>query len=228
MFNDLKKRICLVFKRDIDDSTIKKSTLKKRNIGESFVYYDDNNDIVGGNTITPEIRVTTKKDYRKVKLILSKVRKYISEGENLVIPELKEQWANVVIDSFKFEEEDYILYNGMIIEAIIDCMNNLSKGCEIKEVYSLIDYNNEKAEYFGRQITKLQNLYVTNIIALFHQRGPEFRNYHNHQECSYLSKAEQDNEELIEGSFSISSNAKNNINNEELFGIYQGKVKVKK
>ncbi len=110
-----------------------------------------------------------KKDYNKIKKVLLKVKDFKKRGCNIVKDDLKQQWVDF-IDSY-LKDKNKILYNGIIIDASIKCMEDLTSGLSTKEIYESINEVNPLSSY--------QNYYVSNIVFIFHERGKEYRDYRN-------------------------------------------------
>lgn len=110
-----------------------------------------------------------KKDYNKIKKVLLKVKDFKKRGCNVVKDDLKQQWVDF-IDSY-LKDKNKILYNGIIIDASIKCMEDLTSGLSTKEIYESINEVNPLNSY--------QNYYVSNIVFIFHERGKEYRDYRN-------------------------------------------------
>lgn len=110
-----------------------------------------------------------KKDYKKIKKILLKVKDFKKRGCSLVKDDLKQQWINFIDEYLK--DKNKILYNGIIINASIKCMEDLTNGLSIEEIYESINETNKLNSY--------QNYYLSNIVFMFHERGKEYRDYRN-------------------------------------------------
>ncbi len=111
--------------------------------------------------------------------VLSNRDNYKQRGLAVVKNGTAEVWSKLVDNSLN--DKDRIHYNGAIIEAALQCMEKLSAGESVEEAYKPIDVQDENnpVEYFGIELTGIQNYSVTTIIGQYHERGCEFVKYRN-------------------------------------------------
>lgn len=102
----------------------------------------------------------------------TKTSGFMEEGENLIKPELKDEWKEFVSNNTK----DF--YSAGVVEASLRVMKTLSEGKSPKKA---------EAAVYGMGITGFQMGCVAQAVTHFHPRGEEFRKYWNRQ---YLSKEE--------------------------------------
>ena len=102
----------------------------------------------------------------------TKTSGFMEEGENLIKPELKEEWKEFVYNNTK----DF--YSAGVVEASLRVMRALSEGKTPKEAEETV---------YEMGITGFQMGCVVQTFTHFHPRGEEFRQYWNRQ---YLSEEE--------------------------------------
>ncbi len=111
--------------------------------------------------------------------VLAKKEFYKQMGSLLVKNNLKDEWVNYIdreINS-KLSFGD-IWYNGMKVEAVLKCMESLSKGYSIEDTYAIINVQAGTEETFnGGRITGFLNYLVAKDVAKFHEKGLEFLGY---------------------------------------------------
>ena len=91
---------------------------------------------------------------------------------------MKDDWNNFINISL-FGSDEKIFYNGIVIEASLQCMELLSRGLSLEEIYKLVDVHNRDCLYYGIKLSDWQNLDVTNIISKYHERGLDFLYFRN-------------------------------------------------
>lgn len=89
---------------------------------------------------------------------LDNSNEWIERGENLTYKELREGWANTVIESTKSP------YHGEEIEVSLKLMEALERGEDIDAI----------CETFDRRCTIMMGKYVGNIVTFYSKRGAEF------------------------------------------------------
>lgn len=119
--------------------------------------------------------VEIKEKYTKE--VLAKKEKYKVLGRKLIKNELINQWNSEVNNFFRTKES--IWYNGVILEATLMCMRNLSNGASLEEAYKIIDVQNLEIPpvILEMKLTGYQNYLVANLVGKYHIRGKEFCEY---------------------------------------------------
>lgn len=122
-----------------------------------------------------EEEISLKEKYTKE--VISKKEKYKVLGRKLIKNGLIEKW-NSKVNNF-FRTRDSIWYNGVILEATLECMRKLSNGCSLEEAYKTIDVQNLEMPpiIMEMKLTGYQNYLVAELVGEFHQRGKEFCEY---------------------------------------------------
>lgn len=120
-----------------------------------------------------EVELKTK----YTKEVLSKKNRYKTVGSALVKKELVEKWNSEVNKLFRTKES--IWYNGVILEAALECMKKLSSGTSLEEAYKIIDVQNLERPCIklGMKLTGYQNYLVAELVGKYHKRGKEFCEY---------------------------------------------------
>lgn len=111
--------------------------------------------------------------------ILSKREEFKKRGFAVIKREWIEAWKNFIDNSLRDPEQ--IWYNGVSIEAALECMEKLSQGCSVEDAYKAIDIQdpNSPCVYFDIRLFGWQNQNATNIVSSYHIRGKEFCDYRN-------------------------------------------------
>lgn len=145
---------------------------------------------IGNLIITSEsktnvvLSVDTTDEYKKRKQeatleILSKREDFKKRGSAIIKREWIEAWKNFVDNSLRDPEQTW--YNGVILEAALECMERLSQGCSVEDAYKAIDIqdSNSPCVYFNMELSRWQNCDATRIVGSYHIRGKEFLDYRN-------------------------------------------------
>ena len=109
--------------------------------------------------------------------VLSKKSEYKNRGLCLIKKELLEKWNAEVNKLFRTKES--IWYNGVILEAALECMEKLSSGASLEEAYKIINVQNleKPCIKLGMKLTGYQNYLVAELVGKYHKRGKEFCEY---------------------------------------------------
>lgn len=150
--------------------------IKQKIIGGHVVTYDDETNVMLSYEITDEYK--QKKEEATLE-ILSKKDEFKQRGSAVVKKEFIDNW-NTLIDN-SLSDLDQVWYNGVSIEASLECMEKLSQGADIEEAYKPIDIENPDSPciYFDMHLSGWQNNSVTSIVSSYHERGEEFSDYRN-------------------------------------------------
>lgn len=90
---------------------------------------------------------------------------------------MAEKWNSEIKKLFLFKES--VWYNGVILEAALECMEKLSSGATLEETYKIIDIQNmtKPCKLLGMKLTGYQNYLVAELVGKYHKRGKEFCEY---------------------------------------------------
>lgn len=145
---------------------------------------------IGNLIITSEsktnavLSVDTTDEYKKRKQeatleILSKREDFKKRGSAVIKREWIEAWKNLVDCYLRDPEQTW--YNGVILEAALECMERLSQSCSVENAYKAIDIQNPNSPcvYFNMELSSWQNYDATRIVGSYHIRGKEFCDYRN-------------------------------------------------
>lgn len=113
--------------------------------------------------------------------ILMLKEEFKKRGACVIKEETLKDWNKFVDKSIRQSKLDDVWYNGVIIEATLRCMEKLSQGVSIHEVYELINIQNPNKNciYFGMKLSGWQNYSVTERVGYYHECGLEFCDYRN-------------------------------------------------
>ena len=117
-------------------------------------------------------------------IILSKKDEFIKRGCAVVYSFYRNYWIELVKDSL----QNNIWYNGAIIEAALQCMEDLTLNGNVSRTYELINIQNNSCVFLDMELSCMQNSSITNIIGTFHELGKEFVDYRNFYIDSYKTK----------------------------------------
>lgn len=119
--------------------------------------------------------VTLKDKYTKK--VIDKKSEYKSRGSILIKNDLAGKWNSEVNKLFCTKER--IWYNGVILEAALECMEKLSSGVSLEEAYKIINVQNLESPpiILGMKLTGYQNYLVASLVGKYHKRGKEFCDY---------------------------------------------------
>ena len=143
---------------------------------------DDKNVIIYDNKTGSLISIDRMEESKKRKTrmtfgVLNKKDEFKERGHKVIIPNYVTCW-NELVDNY-LNEENTAWYYGVIIEASLQCMEKLSIGLPVEDVYDLIDVQNKDCVFFEMILSEWQNYYITSIVGSYHTRGEEFCNYRN-------------------------------------------------
>ena len=108
--------------------------------------------------------------------IINKENDFINEGSKYIKPELQPNWVDMI--DIKIHDTSKIIYNDIVLELGILCMNSLSAGLSVKEVYKLYLPYGEPVIYNDILITPILTDQIVELVLLFHERGEEFYNFY--------------------------------------------------
>ena len=150
--------------------------IEQMQIGNLIITSDSQTNMVLSVNTTTEYKERKKKATTE---ILSKREEFKKRGSVVVKREWIEAWKNMVERSLNDPEQTW--YNGVCIEAPLQCMEKLSQGQSVEEVYKAIDIQdpNSPCTYFGMELSGWQNYNATSIVGSYHIRGKEFCDYRN-------------------------------------------------
>lgn len=151
--------------------------LKKTLVEDSLIVtYDADNDCIVSVERTEESK---KAKAEATKLMLQRKEEFKLTGAVVVNYSKIPNWNKFI--NFALSNKDMVYYNGVIIEAALECMKALEQNLCVEEVYKLIDVQNIENPpiYSGMELSGWQNLYITNIVGSFSERGNEFVDYRN-------------------------------------------------
>ncbi len=115
-------------------------------------------------------------EYYEMIEVINKADVFINEGYKYIRPELETNWLNLV--ETKINDSSKMIYNGIVLEIGILCMNSLSEGLSAEEVYKLYLPFGEPVIYADRLITPILTDQIVELVHLFHVKGEDFYNYH--------------------------------------------------
>lgn len=160
---------------------------------------------IGNLIITSEsqtnkvLSVDTTDEYKKIKRkatlkILSKREEFKKRGSVVVKREWVEAWKKLIDNALVDPEQTW--YNGVYIEAALECMERLSQGQSVEEAYKAIDIQdpNSPCVYSGMKLSGWQNYYATSIVGSYHIRGKEFCDYRN----QFVNREEKPKQKILQ------------------------------
>lgn len=130
--------------------------------------------------------IDSKKNLRQKmeQIVLNKKDEFIKRGNNVVYSFYRDNWSELVNNSLK---ED-IWYNGVIIEAALQCMEDLTLNGNVSRAYELINIQERSCVFLNMEISEMENSYVTGIIKNYHQLGKDFSDYRDFYISNYKNK----------------------------------------
>ena len=151
-------------------------TIKKGIIGSFEIVYD--------NTSNKILMLNTTDSYKEkkeeeTKKMLLRIEEFKARGAKVVKPKFINSWNRQVNKAFSKESE--IWYQGVILEATLECMEKLSAGLPLDDVYESIDVQNPDmpSVYSAMELSGLQNYSISCFVGYYHERGEEFCWYRN-------------------------------------------------
>ncbi len=145
--------------------------IKQIKISGHIVTYDDERNDLLDFDMDDENKITKAKATIE---ILSKKEEFKQRGTKVVKPEFIDSWKTLVDSALTIMEN--VWYNGVILEVSLQCMEKLSEGLSVQEVYALLDVPSVQ---FNMELSGWQNYSAINIVTTYHERGQEFCNYRN-------------------------------------------------
>ncbi|MBQ9318339.1 MAG: hypothetical protein IJR82_01745 [Bacilli bacterium] len=153
--------------------------MTQEEIGNIIYYFDEETGTL--------LHMRPTDSYCKIKkeqteIILSKRDEFKQRGAKVVRKDLINNWISLVDQSL--DESYYVWYNGVGIEAVLQCMEILSKeDGSIEDAYNLIDIQNynHSCVFFNMELSSMQCYGITSVIGTYHERGQEFCDFRNNK-----------------------------------------------
>jgi len=129
--------------------------------------------------------ISTQEDKEKfveyTQKILNLKEQFKKRGACVVKKETIKDWNKFIDKTIIQSKLEDVWYNGVIVEATLQCMEKLSQGVSIAEVYELINIQNPNKDclYFEMKLSGWQNYSVTERVGYYHELGLEFCKYRN-------------------------------------------------
>lgn len=148
---------------------------KPKSDSEKYVYIYIEGDEQLVRLHPDESYASKKKDITKK--ILSSIDEFKMRGERCVKPELIPRWIKFIDKSLS--NDDFAWYSGSAIEAALQCMERLSSGVSVEDVYCLIDFRSldEECIFFDKGLSYNQKCQIARVVGQYHSRGEEFTEY---------------------------------------------------
>lgn len=119
---------------------------------------------------------SNKTDDNKCSFSLNRMEEYKNRGLQVIKPSLKKNWVKMLNEFFT--DNNGILYNVVIIEAALSCMETLTFTNSVSKTYDIINMNDGKKVIFcDIELSFWMVDIVSNIISIFHENGQEFIEY---------------------------------------------------
>lgn len=136
--------------------------------------------------------IQENEELEQIKTIIKNAETWKTNENKIIKEELINIWQEWIDICLKDSRKAW--YKGAIIEAAFICMQKLSEGLPVEEVYTLIDLTNTQNPpiYYNIQLNEWLNKTITKIIRIYHPNGKEFYDYRNTiVESSKVKKLEQ-------------------------------------